>query len=285
MENETTESESMDTSVDTVETATADEADISIPTHDTQDTIDNSDGVEIDTTDMADQADEITEINFEDMSDAELEEIINHLDTPDNEADREEKAAEFKLPEKFSNTEDLLKSYQALEGKIGSFKGAPDEYKIEGLDMSNPTLSGLADTARDLNMSNEAFSTFVNKYDSIQEQMQEVSVQEEMGKLGPNAQNRIDNINNFLTTNMSEHQANTLQAMATSADNIAVIENLISQARPSSPATGVQSNSSAPTDSEIQQMMFAKDQYGNLKMEVDSAYASKVNGFANQMWN
>lgn len=35
------------------------------------------------------------------------------------------------LPEKFKSPEDLGKSYQELEKKLGSFKGAPEEYALE----------------------------------------------------------------------------------------------------------------------------------------------------------
>ena len=31
-------------------------------------------------------------------------------------------------------------------------------------------------------------------------------------------------------------------------------------------------------------MMFAKDEYGNNKMETDSAYAARVNQLMSQMW-
>ena len=217
-----------------------------------------------------------TDFDFDSLSEEQLDELLADLEVPEEKEGPE-------LPDKFNNVDDLVKSYKMLESKIGSFKGAPDEYTMEDHDMESPVMSGLADTAKELNMSNEAFNQFVGKYESIRSDMNDLEMREEMGKLGKNAEGRINSLNQQIDANMNEHQAEVLRNMATSADNIAVIEQLL-QGRQSTPTT-MQTSSNAPTDSEIQAMLFAKNENGQLKMEVDSAYADKVNRLTQNSWS
>ena len=223
------------------------------------------------------------DFNFDDMTDDQLDAVIKELEQYEDDEPAEEKP-EFELPDKFNNVDDLVKSYKMLEGKIGNFKGAPEAYELDGQDMDSPLMSGLADTARELNMSNEAFSQFVGKYNDVQTQMDEMQTREEMAALGSHAESRIENINQFLDNSMNPHQAEVLRGMATSAESIGAIESLIQMARPSTPATTQQASFSAPSDQDIQKMMFATDDYGNLKMETDSQYATKVNELMNNTW-
>ena len=220
--------------------------------------------------------DETTDMDFDSMTDEQLDALLEELDT-----DKETEGPE--LPDKFNNVDDLVKSYKMLESKIGSFKGAPDEYNIEGVDMESPMMDGLARTAKDLNMSNEAFNEFVGKFESIKSDMTELNMREEMNKLGAHADTRIENLNRQIDTTMTPNQAETLRNMATSADNIAVIEQLL-QGRQSTP-TAMQTSVSAPSDSDIQNMLFAKDDNGRLKMETDAAYADKVNKLTQNAWS
>ena len=191
--------------------------------------------------------------NFDDMSDAELEAVIAELEASD---EQELETPEFTLPDKFNNVDDLIKSYQMLEGKMGNFVKAPDAYVVDGVDMSDPIMSELSNTAKELNMSNDAFSAIVTKYNEVQDQMEDIQIQQEMTALGQGAEQRIANINNYIDNNMNPHQGEVLRSMATSAESVAAIEALIQQARPSSPTTNApQPASNNPTD-----MMWAKDQ-------------------------
>ncbi|RLC46812.1 MAG: hypothetical protein DRH57_05310 [Candidatus Cloacimonadota bacterium] len=227
--------------------------------------------------------DEEETFDFENMTDDQLDAVIKELDDIDEDETPEDKP-EFELPDKFNNVDDLVKSYKMLEGKIGNFKGAPEAYELKGQDMDSPLISGLADTARELNMSNDAFGQFVEKYNDVQGQMDELYTRDEMAALGSHGETRIANINQFLDSSMNPHQAEILREMATSADSIGAIESLIQMARPSTPATTQQASFSAPSDQDIQKMMFATDDYGNLKMETDSQYATKVNELMNNTW-
>lgn len=221
--------------------------------------------------------------DFDNMSDAQLDKVLAELEVLDN---NEPDKPEYTLPDKFNNVDDLAKSYKMLEAKMGNFKGAPETYDIDGVDMSDPVVSGLVDTARELNMSNEALGSMMNKFNSVQEQMEEHDFRGEMASLGANASTRINNINNFIDNSMNPHQGEILRSMATSADSISAIESLIQMARPSGPTASTSiPQYSAPTDQEIQAMMYAKDDYGGLKMETDVDYNKKIHEIMNNHWN
>lgn len=225
---------------------------------------------------------EDSNFDFDNMSEEQLDKVIAELEAME-EANPAE--PEYTLPDKFNNVDDLAKSYKMLEAKMGNFKGAPETYNIDGYDMNDPLISGLADTARDLNMSNDALGAMMAKYNDVQEQMEDHDMRQEMASLGGNAEARISNINNFIDNSMNPHQAEVLRGMATSAESIGAIESLIQMARPSGPAQSVESQYSAPSDQDIQAMMYAKDDFGNLKMETDHAYSQKIHELMNNNWS
>jgi len=217
--------------------------------------------------------------DFDNMTDAQLDNVIKELEA--QEAEMPIEKPEYTLPDKFNNVDDLVKSYKMLEGKVGNFKGAPETYSG---DMEDPLMSGLADTAREMNMSDEAFTAFTNKFNQMNSQLDELQMSEQMSALGQHADQRIDNINQFLDSSMNPHVSETIRNMATSAESINALESLIQMARPSAPAGNFNASPSQPTDQDIQKMMFAKDDYGNLKMETDSEYSQKVNELMNNTW-
>jgi len=221
--------------------------------------------------------DDIDDIDFDSMSDEQLDSFISQIES--EEIDDED--GEYQLPEKFNDVESLVKSYQMLESKIGNFKGAPEEYHIDGVDMDSPLMAELAQTAKELNMSNEGFEAIVSKYNEVQQQMNEIDTETEMHNLGANAETRINNINNYLNNNVAPDVADAIRNMATSAESIRAIEYMIQSARPSGPATGVPTQ--APQQ-DIVAMMNATDEFGSLKMETDSAYHDKVMALMHQQW-
>ena len=181
----------------------------------------NDDIVEVDTTGTDEQEPETTEFDFDNLSQDDLEYILQTLK---DDEDMQPEKPEFELPEKFKDVNDLIKSYQMLEGKIGNFKGAPEKYEIEGIDMDDPIMSELTGVAKELNMSNDALGKLVTKYNESIELMEQSRMQEEFAALGSNAEQRISYINNFLDNNMSPHQAEAIKSLATSAEAVSAIE-------------------------------------------------------------
>ena len=182
------------------------------------------------------------------------------------------------LPDKFKSVEDLVKSYQILESKMGNFVKAPERYEIEGIDIDNdPILQDLAAEAKQLNMSNEAFSRLVNKHIQAETQMEKMRMQQEFAKLGPDAKGRIDHINGWLNENLNPHQAKVLMESARDAETVQAIEALIQAAKPSIRSGPTIQQARPVAYQSPHELLYAKDQFGNLRMESDPEYAAMVN--------
>lgn len=133
------------------------------------------------------------------------------------------------------------KAYVELQKQFGGFTGAPEEYQfnmpegIEGdVDTELDAYKQFTEFAREQNMSQEAaqglFNIFVGYQNNMIEQMQtDFNVEKE--KLGPNADARIGAVMQWSQANMDNEQMAILETMTTSADQIAVLEHLISKTR------------------------------------------------------
>lgn len=204
------------------------------------------------------------------------------------------------VPEKFWNDEtkttnhdDVLKSYNELSGKFGSFTGAPEAYEFKlnddlterglNLDMDNPLISTFQEKAlaagMNQDMANEMVNMFVENQlaDSILAQESETArVADEMGKLGDNAQQRVSNIENWAQANLNEEERDGLIEMATTAGAVKAIEGLIAKSR-NAPMQNTDMSGAGQVDmAELQKLQFAKDDHGNRKMATDPAYAKMV---------
>lgn len=188
------------------------------------------------------------------------------------------------------------KAYKELQSKFGAFTGAPEEYEIqlsEGLSekfnleeySEDPILNDAKEIAKELNMSSEGFNRFVELYfrgemagleaaDKVRE--------EEMKALGNGAQRRLDNIESWAKMNLDSDNAQGLLDSLTTAQSVQAVEALIAKTRN---VPQVQQENMAPAISadKLKEMMVAKDQYGNPKMN-DPAYRSQVNKLYDQLY-
>lgn len=133
------------------------------------------------------------------------------------------------------------KAYTEAQKMLGGFTGAPEEYQfnmpegIEGdVDTELDAYKQFTEFAREQNMSQDAaqglFNIFVGYQNSMIDQMQtDFNVEKE--KLGPNADARIGAVMQWSQANMDNEQMAILETMTTSADQIAVLEHLISKTR------------------------------------------------------
>jgi hypothetical protein len=196
----------------------------------------------------------------------------------------EGEAPEWFKGEKYATVADQAKAYKELEGKFGSFTGAPEEYTVElreelkekGLDIDgeDPLLQKAMEWAKTAGMDQEGFNEIVNLYAmgkvADAEAWEQVKA-EEMKSLGQNAQGRIDAITKWGSANLSEEQFNGLKEMAQSAEAIKTIEHLITMTR----AAPLNAGDPAPggiTETELKEMQFAKDEHGRRKIHTDPAY-------------
>lgn len=204
------------------------------------------------------------------------------------------------VPEKFWDNEtksvkhdQVLESYSNLEKQFGSFTGAPEQYKFSlseelaekgvELDLENPLISQFQEMAKEANMSQDMANKLVNMYvegqyaDSLSFEEQEQSrIQEEMGKLGDNAKQRLSNIENWAKANLNPEQVEGLVDMATTAASVQAIEALIAKSRNAPMQTENVGNVSQLSMKELTDLQFAKDEHGNRRMATDREYRKMV---------
>ena len=204
------------------------------------------------------------------------------------------------VPEKFwndesksINNEQVLESYNQLSSKFGAFTGAPDSYEFSlneqlteqgvSLDGDNPLIDQFTELAKEANMSADMANQLVNMFvegqyaDSLgSEESETARITEEMGKLGENAQQRVDNIGKWSMANLTPEQAEGLQDAATTAAGVMAIEALIAKSRNASVVNQDAVPVNAISQSELQALQFAKDEHGNRKMATDPEYRKMV---------
>lgn len=196
------------------------------------------------------------------------------------------------VPEKFWDSEkgevrldDALKSYSELEKRFGSFTGAPEEYAIglseelteQGveIDKDDPMLEAATKFAQDAGMSQEGFNGMLNLYAMNQLAMQKAEQEAmvaDIASLGDNADRRINNLTQWANKNMPADLAEGFKDMAVSSDAVKAMEQMVSMTR----AAPIQANEAAPvggvTQAEVNQMQFAKDEFGNRKIATDPSF-------------
>ena len=203
------------------------------------------------------------------------------------------------VPEKFwdseSNslrTDDVLKSYSELEKRFGSFTGAPDEYafnisedmqgKIDelGLEVStdDPLYEAALEMAKETGMNQEGFDRLTNLY--LMSQVADVNAmsearEEQMKLLGDRAQSRINNLNAWGEKNLSPELFEMFQNSTVSAEAVQVMEHLIAQTRNAPIADTTATPAPSVTESELMDMQFATDEFGNRKINTDPAFRAE----------
>ena len=129
------------------------------------------------------------------------------------------------LGDKFKTVADLAKSYAELEKKVGS---APDDYdfsKSKYLDPDYVPFQELKQIAKDKRVPQEVMDKML---ESVDKYMDEFSTDhdDEYKKLGDNADERLQTLDNWLKANYSKETYEAITSRATSADAIKALEEM-----------------------------------------------------------
>lgn len=194
-------------------------------------------------------------------------------------------------------TAEQAKAYKELSGKFGAFTGAPEEYEIAlseelteigvTMDAEDPMVQEAMKFAKESNMSQEGLNGMLNLYamQMVAEQKanQEFAA-EQMKALGPQAESRVNNIQQWASKNLDAETKTALEGMATSAEAVKAIERLITMSR----SAPVDVDNSAPSSSagveEVQAMQFAKDENGNRRINTDPAFKARYQKLRNEVY-
>ena len=139
--------------------------------------------------------------------------------------------------DKFKTPEEQAKAYVELEKKFGGFTGAPEQYtvdKIDGVELNDETLKAAMATAKELNMSNEAFNIFVTsvvnniaKQDQVKAQDAETIRQAEIDSLGPDGKEQIKDLQTWLKNQgLTDEEMDTMANMAIGATEIRLLNKI-----------------------------------------------------------
>lgn len=269
MENEATES--VDTGTENYQEAAPQDTDVDTSVEDNSYDNDYKDDYSVNTEGSEQESkDEAEEYSEEDVNSAMMDYLRENFDMPD----------------KFQDVGAMINSYKHLEGKMGNMKGAPEQYELEESVFDNydeSVLESVVGVASEMGLDNDGLNKILDAAMTATNTNAEANWEMEKGKLGSNAEQQIANALQRLDANFAPEISEQIQSMVQTADQFRALETIMSAGQSSTPAQNTQANVQ-PSDGDINKMLFAKDQYGNSKMETDSAYAQKVQAMMQQQW-
>jgi hypothetical protein len=152
-------------------------------------------------------------------------------------------AGEGETPEwfkssKYATIADQAQAYNGLESKLGSFTGAPkDGYETvipEGLNVEipegDPLMENFNEWAQAAGLSQDAHSELLGVYLNGMAGEQP-DMEAEMKRIGPDANQRIQDMVQWGKGNLDANEFETLQSMATTAEGFQLLERMKSFSR------------------------------------------------------
>lgn len=184
---------------------------------------------------------------------------------------------------RFKSVDQQAKSYLELEKKFGGFKGTPkDGYSLpEGVDSEDEAVKAFIELASDGNMSQDFFDKGFELFQAQMGVSEEVTTENEMAKLGDNAQQRIKTVETFLRNNAGDKYSE-LQSMVTTADSVALIEAMINVMAPKKLPIDGGEHPEGLTWDDIEKEMFRKNEEGQLLRSVDIKHERKIQDMMKQ---
>lgn len=129
------------------------------------------------------------------------------------------------LPDKFKTAADMAKSHHELEKRLGT---APDKYdlsKSKFLDPDYVPFQELQSFAKDKRVPQEVMDKFVESVDKYVDEFR-TDPKEELKKLGDNATERVQLLDNWAKANLSKESYEALTNSLNSAESVKALEEL-----------------------------------------------------------
>lgn len=192
----------------------------------------------------------------------------------------------FKV-DKYKSVDEQAKAYNELAKRFGGFESAPEnDYELpEGVDaeaLDNGMLDIVKGIGKEYNMSQTMFNKLITEVNNYQAGQLEENTKMAMEKLGPDAQERISKVNDWLNVNAPKEIVEMIVPMATSAEAIQALEFFIGKTKGTKVADNNTTPQSKMTQSEYAEMLLAQDNHGNLKISTDREYKKKMDELALQ---
>jgi len=130
---------------------------------------------------------------------------------------------------KYNNMEVQAKSYPELMKVKSIDVQVPESYQLESVseifDLNNPHISAIAAKAKSHKLSQDALSDIVSEFAEYQKSLMP-NVDEEIKKLGNNAQQRLDTVNTWATNHLSKKAVETLGKISYTADVVEMLDEI-----------------------------------------------------------
>lgn len=180
-------------------------------------------------------------------------------------------------PDHFKNVNEQAKGYAELQKKFGSFVGTPkDGFKLpEGVEKDDALAVEFIKLSTDMNMSQDGFDKVFELLSTQLGVSEEVSSENEMAKLGDNAQQRIKTVENALKHKFGDDYS-SVQDLVYSADGVMLAEAIIKKFAPARLPVDGGENPTGVTKSEIELLMQEKNADGQLRRSVDRDFDKMI---------
>jgi len=188
----------------------------------------------------------------------------------------EGEAPEYFKADKYKSVADQAKAYTDLEKRFGGFTGAPEAYELpEGLDGEDTFVKTLNELGAKNQMSQEMHGELLALGNSIFEAKAEFDIEREMEALGPNADDRLKNIDGYMKNNLGDNYEE-FKDVISNAKTVELVEALISSSAPAQMPTSSAPAVSVPTQGDIEKLMTEKDENGKTLYHYSSSQQQKV---------
>lgn len=126
------------------------------------------------------------------------------------------------LPPNYKRVSDVVKSNVELEKKLGGFKGAPEEYKLNDLEIDENELvvTEMKRVAKKYNMSEDALRDFIGTINTAADTQATMGLDEEIKKLGPDGERQLKEYENWTTNYMAPEEREIAKEMVQRAEHL-----------------------------------------------------------------
>ena len=185
---------------------------------------------------------------------------------------------EWYKADKYKSVAEQARAYTELEKKFGGFTGAPkDGYQLyDGVESDDALWAELVEFGTANNMNQSALHQAWELLTAQEEAIEQVSVEEEIGKLGPNAAERITTVEQLMRNNLEPELYEKYRDVVTSAIMIEFIEDFSKSMRPAQLPIDGYVEPGGIEWADIEAEMFRKDENGNLLRSVDMNHERKI---------
>ena len=180
--------------------------------------------------------------------------------------------------DKYKSVAEQARAYTELEKKFGGFTGAPkDGYSgPEGIESDDALLQELTEFANKTNMSQEAFGDAWELLSAQNGAAEQVTQEQEIARLGDNAQERIKNVEGYLKNNLDSESSEQVRNLVSDAKSIELVEFLVRATSPAKLPIDGGDHPTGMTWSDIETQMFKTNDSGQLLRSIDSNHEAKI---------